>query len=185
MRVIHPVAQLRKGIARADGCAPPCTGSMMTTVELSVSETGRGERRMNSATAENQRISLERQVVLGHLLPRYQAATDWQDSVRVQRALPCATTGGRQQIGRSVVTRLCDVARGWRRHHWYTFVEAVARHSAGAAHRLSIGPTLTCPRSARAQRCSSPQAPLVKEAGSSHKRSFLRRSGMTVSCAIK
>src|SRR5688572_15537878 len=106
MRVIHPAAQLRTGIARADGCAPPGTGSMMKTAELSLSETEPGERRMNSTTAGDQRMSLERQVVLGHLLPRYQAATDWQDTVRTQHVLPSAITGGRRQIGRSVVTPL-------------------------------------------------------------------------------
>ena len=46
-------------------------------------DSGRRGRR----TIQDQRTSLEQQIVLGHLLPHYQAAQAWQDTVRAQRLL--------------------------------------------------------------------------------------------------
>jgi hypothetical protein len=58
------------------------------------------------------------QVVLGHLLPHYQAAQVWQDTVWQQHRLQDNAPPTKRQVGQGMVARLRDVTRGWRRQRW-------------------------------------------------------------------
>ncbi len=69
--------------------------------------------------AKGQQPLLPDQVVLGHLLPHYQAASDWQDVVRVQRLLACHVSEGQALGTLGIVSLLRDALRGWRsRRRW-------------------------------------------------------------------
>src|SRR4051812_20412196 len=67
----------------------------------------------------NQRTSLEQQVMVGHLLPRYQPAQDWQDTVWAQRVLQTVVTGSPLDE-RAVVWVWHDALRQWWRTGWGT-----------------------------------------------------------------
>ena len=54
------------------------------------------------------------QVVFGHLLPHYQAAQEWQDTVRAQRVLQTVVAGGPPSDEPAVVRVRHDAMRQWR-----------------------------------------------------------------------
>jgi hypothetical protein len=71
------------------------------------------QHRWTSAAATRRQAALPDQVVLGHLLPHYQAAVEWQDTVRHERARWGDAPMAKRQGGSGVVTWLRAVARGW------------------------------------------------------------------------
>jgi hypothetical protein len=79
-----------------------------------------GERAMSNGgndwqrNALHQQLTLERQVVLGHLLPQAQAAADWQDMVRAQRLVDSESLCGAPPGKPHVYSFLRDLVCRWR-----------------------------------------------------------------------
>ena len=71
--------------------------------------------RWSDAAAQAGQSFVPDQVVLGHLLPSYQAALDWQETVRHQHLFQDSTATIHWQVRRGVVAWVRDLARGWRR----------------------------------------------------------------------
>lgn len=106
-------------------------------------------RRWDRRTTHDQRTVLEDQVVLGHLLPHYQAAQEWQDTVRAQRFLQ--RVGSAQQGKPAVVSLLRDAIRRWRSRLGVGVSRrgSVGEHVAVMTDRLSSAETLASQRPAR------------------------------------
>jgi hypothetical protein len=66
----------------------------------------------------NQGTSLGQQVVFGHLLPHYQAAQEWQDTVRAQRVLQTVVAGDASPDEPALVRVRHDAMRRWRSRWW-------------------------------------------------------------------
>jgi hypothetical protein len=75
--------------------------------------------RWHPRKTSNQRTSLEQQVMVGHLLPRYQPALEWQDTMWSQRVLQTVVTGSPSDE-RAVVRVRHDALRQWWRTGWGT-----------------------------------------------------------------
>jgi hypothetical protein len=71
-----------------------------------------------NATATGWRTPVADQVVLGHLLPHYQAAREWQDTVRAQRIVEGGLADGKPSRVQSLVSLLHDAIRRWRSRTW-------------------------------------------------------------------
>jgi hypothetical protein len=71
--------------------------------------------RWSSAAGKQGQSSLPDQIVLGHLLPHYQAALEWQETVRHHCTLQSDAPSAHRQSGPSAVAWLRDLARRWRR----------------------------------------------------------------------
>jgi hypothetical protein len=67
----------------------------------------------------HQRTSLEQQVMVGHLLPRYQPALEWQDTVWAQRVLP-SVVASTPPDEPAVLRAQHDALRQWWRTGWGT-----------------------------------------------------------------
>src|SRR5690349_953978 len=93
---------------------------MMPATNESVGRQRPGEQPMSNGGRDWQRkalyqqATLERQVVLGHLLPQYQAAADWQDMVRAQRFVECESVRGTPSGRPHAYWLLRDLLRRWR-----------------------------------------------------------------------
>jgi hypothetical protein len=72
------------------------------------------DRRNWSTAAMGRQALVADQVVLGHLLPRYQAAQDWQQTVQAELALQGSVSGGKRSIQIGIVSLLRDTVRRWR-----------------------------------------------------------------------
>ena len=79
-------------------------------------DSGRRGRR----TIQDHRTSLEQQILLGHLLPHYQAAQAWQDTVRTQRLLQSVVTDSTLPRTPGMVSLLHDAVRRWRSRHRFS-----------------------------------------------------------------
>ncbi len=90
------------------------------------------------AAAKGQQPLLPDQVVLGHLLPHYQAARDWQDVVRVQRHLAGHVSEGQARGTLGIVSLLRDALRGWRSRR--SGSPTIPRHGIGGWIRASTVP---------------------------------------------
>jgi lipopolysaccharide biosynthesis regulator YciM len=69
------------------------------------------DRRNWSTAAMGRQTPVADQVVLGHLLPRYQAAQDWQQTVQAALALQGSVSGGKRSIQIGILTLLCETVR--------------------------------------------------------------------------
>ena len=76
------------------------------------------ERGTWSTAATGRQTPKADQVVLGHLLPRYQAAQDWQQTVQAELALQGCVSGGKRSIQIGIVSLLRDTVRRWRSRLW-------------------------------------------------------------------
>jgi hypothetical protein len=101
-------------------------------------DSGRRGRR----TIQDQRTSLEQQVVLGHLLPHYQAALGWQDTVRTQRLLQSVSADGMLPRTPGMVSLLHDAVRWWRSRHGFSSRGSRGECAATMTDRLSSAETL-------------------------------------------
>jgi hypothetical protein len=72
------------------------------------------ERGNWSSAATGRQTPVADQVVLGHLLPRYQAAQDWHETVRAEFALQGSGMGSKRSMRIGIVTLLRETVRRWR-----------------------------------------------------------------------
>jgi hypothetical protein len=93
--------------------------------------------RWSDAAAQAGQSFVPDQGILGHLLPSYQAALDWQEVARHHRQLEDSTATVHWQVRRGVVAWLRDLARGWRRHGRVR-PEAIAGRVTGIRPRTSL-----------------------------------------------
>ena len=97
----------------------------------------------------NQGTALEQQVVFGHLLPHYQAAQEWQHTVRAQRVLQTVVTGGTPRDEPAAVRARHDAIRQWRSRPWRALRGTVGARVAVTVDRLALSPILAPRRWAR------------------------------------
>ena len=66
------------------------------------------------STSTNRQMLVADQLVLGHLLPRFQAAQDWQEIARAELALQGNRCGRKRSMSFRIVVMLREPVSRWR-----------------------------------------------------------------------